>query len=134
MTRLVALTTLTVVCGVGACGWLVTRGWGAGWSLGVLMFGAGINLGACWFSFIPIALVFRMNRDYLPQAALAGVTIRLMVAGPATLVAIRLGPWEMLPLGTWMVVFYVSLLAVETAVIVVVTWPFGANSNGTRPS
>jgi hypothetical protein len=81
---------------------------------------AGINLGACWLAFVPSAIVShsRRYRSYLPQAILGGTTIRLLVVAPATMALIEWSTWPMMPLTIWMVVFYLSLLAVETVLAV----------------
>lgn len=117
MIRLVVFS-LVVVVGVGFAGWFAIGRWAPEWGVGSLFFSAGINLGACWLSFIPLAVVGRRNRDYLPQAAMAGIAVRLFVVGAAALVALSIGPWDLWSVSVGMIVFYLSLLAVETAVAV----------------
>ncbi len=110
--------SLLVVGGVGLAGLFITRRLVPEWSTGALLFGAGVNLGGCWVSFIPVAIADRQNKDYLPQAALAGIVVRLIVVGAAALIALNAGPWDIWPVSVWLIVFYLSLLAVETAVTV----------------
>jgi len=79
---------------------------------------AGINLGACWLAFVPIVVVSRRYPGFVPQAVLGATSIRLFVVASATLALSRWGPWSMMRLAGWMVVFYLSLLAVETGLSV----------------
>ena len=108
------LLSVAVVAVVGACGWLITRRWIPDWTPAVLCYCAAVNLVGCWLSFVPIAVARRRRPDYLQQAALGGILVRMIVAGTAALLAMTLGPWASFPLSVWMIVFYLSLLAVET--------------------
>ena len=84
------------------------------WRGGVLWFAALVNLATCWLAFVPFAVAKARFADHLFEAALAAMPIRLMLAGGASLWGLWQGPWPRGPLVTWMVVFYLALLAVET--------------------
>ena len=117
MIRLVAISGVVVLL-IGAIGWALAARWSAEWTGSVLVFGAGLNLAACWMSFVPIVLVQRTHREYIPQAALGATVIRLLTVAAGTLAALSFGWWPMWPLSIWIVLFYLVLLIVETAVIV----------------
>jgi hypothetical protein len=108
----IAVATLTAI------GWYITGRWFAEWGTQVLLFSATLNLGACWISFVPIALVSRSRRDYLQQAALGAMVLRMLIALFGMLAAVLWGPWDVWPLSIWMLMFYLSLLAVETTMAV----------------
>lgn len=79
---------------------------------------AGINLGACWLAFVPMVVVARRWPDYVPQAAMGAIVIRMMIVVPATFAVFRLGFWPTMPLTLWILMFYLALLAVETMLAV----------------
>ena len=88
------------------------------WGGTVVFFCGGVNLAAGWLAFLPVVIVQKKKREYLPQAVLAASVIRLMVVSSATLAAITLGCWATMPLSVWMILFYMMLLAVETLIAV----------------
>lgn len=114
MIAFLLISTLLVAALTGI-GWSVTGRWRPEWGTQVLLVAAGINLAAAWVAFLPVALVRKKRFAYVPQAALAGMTLRILIAAFALLAAMRWGPWDATALSIWMLVFYLSLLAVETA-------------------
>jgi len=107
-----------IVLIVGLLGWPIAVRWSPERVGGVILFSAGINLAACWVSFVPIMIVRRKCRSYLPQAALGAMTIRLLVVAGTMLTAMTVGDWPTMALSVWMTVFYLALLVVETTVTV----------------
>jgi len=103
-----------VVVLVGGIGWQVARSWLPAWGPNVVWVAAGLNLAACWLSFIPIAAVHHRKPDYLPQAALAAMAIRFLTAAFGLLALMTFGPWDTFALSIWTGVSYLSLLVVET--------------------
>lgn len=113
MKGLLALSVV-VVAVVTACGWQLGVWRQRPIDVGIVVYCASVNLVACWLSFLLIVVVRRTKPDYLMQAALGGILVRMMVAGGATLVALTLELWPSWPLSIWMIVFYMALLVVET--------------------
>ena len=113
MKGLVVLSVV-VVAVVTACGWQLGIWRESPIDVGLVAFCAAVNLVACWLSFLLIVVVRRTNPDYLMQAALAGIVVRMMIAGSAAMIALSFGPWPSWPLSIWMIVFYLALLIVET--------------------
>jgi len=81
---------------------------------GVVAYSGGMNLIAGWLSFVPVVVVRRLRKDYLPQAVLAATTVRLFVVALATFVAMSMDWYAMWALSVWMIAFYLAILAVET--------------------
>lgn len=113
MKGLIALSLLVVMV-VGGVGAVVTAWWIPAWGGSVIAVAAGINLAACWLAFIPIAVVMRRTRAWLPQAVMGATAIRLLFASAAGWVACALGPWATNALVIWLLVFYLAMLAIET--------------------
>lgn len=84
------------------------------WRGGVLWFAALVNLAACWLAFVPFAVAKARFANHLFEAALAAMPIRLLLVGGVSLWGLWEGPWPRGPLVTWMVAFYLALLAAET--------------------
>ena len=112
--KLLLLVSSLVVVLVGGVGWHVARRWVPAWGPDVVWVAAGLNLVACWMSFVPIAVVHRKKAEYLPQAALAAMAARFLIAAFGLLALMTFGPWDTFALSIWTVVFYLSLLVVET--------------------
>ena len=86
-------------------------------------------------SFAPITVVQRKRPDYVPQAALGAMTIRILVVGAVTLGSLTYGPWPAWQLSVWMIVFYLSMLAVETPLTIrLLNAREGASSGCSRSS
>lgn len=117
MIRLMLLSLLVVVVVAGAGWWITASRWPA-WAGGVVYFAAGMNLAACWLSFLPVVVVRRRRPSYVPQAALGATVIRVLAVASGTFAAIRCGWWPCWPVAVWVVIFYVSLLVVETVAVV----------------
>ncbi len=113
MKGLIALSLLVVMV-VGGIGAVVTAWWIPAWGGSVIAAATGINLTACWLAFIPIAVVMRRSRAWLPQAVMGATGIRMLLASAAGWAACALGPWGTNALVIWLVVFYLALLAIET--------------------
>ena len=87
----------------------------------VVYLAAGINLVAGWISFVPLALVSRSQlKEYVPQAALGAMVIRILIVAFALLGVTLWGPWDNQAVSIWMLVFYLVLLVVET--IIALRW------------
>ena len=113
MIKLIVVSS-SVVVGLAAVAWrlgFVHRPEGVG---GVLLFCAAINLIACWLSCVPLAVVRYRRPEYIPQAALGAMVIRLLIVVSATVAAMTFGPWQSRVLSVWMILFYLALLAVKT--------------------
>ena len=82
----------------------------------VLAFCGGVNLVASWLGFLPVQAVGRKSLDLLVQAALLAMVIRLMFVLMATFVAMHYCPWPTLLVAGLMMLFYFTLLIVETTV------------------
>ncbi len=88
---------------------------------------AAINLLAGWISFVPVALVSRSRMtEYMPQAAMGAMVIRILIVAFALLGLMFWGPWDDFTISIWMLVFYLSLLIVETIVAVRAVQKFDA--------
>jgi len=109
-----AFITLGAVSLLVAGGWAITARFCPTWGTDVLLVAGGINLIAGWTSFIPLMLVRRRHVDYVPQAAMAGTALRVLLAAGALLVALQWGPWDGGALSVWMVAMYMPLLAIES--------------------
>ena len=113
MIKLVFVSSLVVVSLATVAGQLgfVNR---AEWVGEGLVFCAATNLIACWLSFAPLAVVRCRCPEYIPQAALGAMVIRLLIVGSATVAAMTFGHWQIEVISIWMILFYLALLAVET--------------------
>jgi hypothetical protein len=112
------LFSLLVVMVVAGAGWWIAAGRWPAWTGGVVYFAAGVNLAACWLSFLPVSIVRRKRPSYVPQAALGATVIRLLAVASGTFAAIRYAWWPGWPVAVWVTAFYLSLLAVETVILV----------------
>jgi hypothetical protein len=112
ITYVLVTTFVTGLLTVG--GLLVTVRWLPDWGMEVLFVAAGINLIAGWVSFVPLMVVQRRHREYLPQAALSMTAMRILLAGSALLALLAWGSWDDWSLSIWTLGFYLPLLAVET--------------------
>ena len=126
------LLSLLVVGLVGGVGSLLAGSRAAEWGGAVLYFSAGLNLAGCWLGYVPIEIARRVQADWLPQAALGATVIRLLIVASGTLLAITQEWWPLRPLSVWMIVFYLSLLAVETVVVVKLLLAWGAKQSKTE--
>jgi hypothetical protein len=115
--RLIVVSSLVAAL-VAVGGWWVAASRSPEWRGAVLWFSGGVNLSACWLAFVPIAWVRRKHATFAPQAALAATVIRLLVVASATMAGIRWGWYPFWPLAVWMMTFYLSLLLVETVLVV----------------
>ena len=95
-------------------GLVITSLTGATVAKGAAVYSGGTNLLAGWLSFVPVAVVRRRRRDYLPHAVLAATTIRLLLVALATFVAMSKGWYGMWALAVWVIAFYLGMLVVET--------------------
>lgn len=95
--------------------WFVGERWLAEFRMAVVLLAGGTNLIAAWIAFIPIAWVHRHRTSYLPQAAIGAMALRMMLVASVLVVASMVGPWNVWLLATWLLVYYFSLLVVETA-------------------
>ncbi len=83
----------------------------------VVYVAAGVNLVAGWVSFIPLALVSRSRMtEYVPQAAMGAMVIRILIVAFVLLGLMTWGPWASQAVSIWMLVFYLALLIVETII------------------
>ncbi len=112
------VTSLVMVVAAGSVGLLVTGGWADAVQVDTVLYCGAVNLLACWVAFMPAAVAQRRFPAYLLQAALAATVIRMLPAVVATLVALVRGWYPGMLLSLWMVVLYLCLLVVETAVVV----------------
>jgi len=139
MKGLVVLS-LAVVIAVGGIGRRVVAAWVseesvAAWTGGVVVFAGLVNLLACWASFVPFAVLRAMKAtNLLLEAGLLAMGIRLSLVIGVMLVATFEPPWPITILGSWISVFYVTLLAVETGWVVRLSRRGGAqNGSGQEP-
>ena len=78
---------------------------------------AAINLVAGWVAFVPLAIVSRSRlTEYIPQAAMGAMVIRILIVAFVLLGLMQWGPWDGFVVSIWMLIFYLALLVVETAV------------------
>jgi len=106
------VTATLVVAGVFAIGrWFPDQG------TTPLYIAASINLLAGWVAFTPLALVSRSRlTDYIPQAAMGAMVIRILIVAFALLGLMTWGKWDSYTISIWMLVFYLALLVVETII------------------
>ncbi len=109
------LSTLTVTGMLVVAGIFAIGRWFPDQSTTPLYIAASINLLAGWVAFIPLALVSRSRlTDYIPQAAMGAMVIRILIVAFALLGLMVWGKWDSYTLSIWMLVFYLALLMVET--------------------
>lgn len=116
MTGLIVSTSIVtvtmVVAGLGGI-----HQWFPGQPDSVIYIAAGVNLLAGWISFIPLALVSRSQlTEYVPQAAMGAMVIRILIVAFVLLGLMTWGPWDSQAVSISMVVFYLALLIVETII------------------
>ncbi len=104
------IATAVVVFG----GAVITGATGGSVTKGVVAYCGGVNLAAGWLAFVPVVLVRRRRKDYVPQALLAATTIRLFLVAGATLAAMWSDWYDWWTLSVWMIAFYIAMLVVET--------------------
>jgi len=112
------LASTVLVAVLSAAGWHATQRWFPSWSLTCLWYAACVNLAAGWAGFIPLVVVRRRRPDYLPQAAMGGMALRILIVGVALLAMLMFSSMDSVACSVWMLVFYLSLLALETAMAV----------------
>ncbi len=110
--------TLAVAALLAGLAWFVTQRWVPAWGSAPIIAAAIVNVLSCWVAAVPLEVASRGKREYMAQAALLGILIRLIGAGGATLALLAISRWESSAICIWMVAFYVALLAVETSIIV----------------
>ena len=109
----------TITAGVLLLGgdWAIDR-WAPNWGLAPLLIAVGVNLAAGWVAFAVIEVVRRRRPEYLPQAAMGAMVIRLFPAGAVTLGAMLFGGWNPWAVSICMLVAYLVFLAVDTVFVV----------------
>lgn len=112
------LASTLLVAVLSAAGWHATQRWFPSWSLTCLWYAACVNLAASWVGFIPLVVVRGKRPDYLPQAAMGGMALRILIVGAALLAILMFSSMNSVASSIWMLVFYLSLLALETVMAV----------------
>ncbi len=108
------ILSLVVVGLVGGIGSAIASWRFPGWGGKVIVVAAGVNLLACWLAFLPLAAALRWARRALPQAVVSATAIRLVLVSLVGWAVCVFGYWRAEVLVIWLVVFYLSLLSVET--------------------
>ncbi|GJM27018.1 MAG: hypothetical protein DHS20C16_34330 [Phycisphaerae bacterium] len=111
------LSTLIVTATLVVAGTFAIGRWFPDQGTTEMYLAATVNLLAGWVAFIPLALVSRSRMtDYIPQAAMGAMVIRILIVAFALLAVMTWGKWDNYAVSIWMVVFYLALLVVETAI------------------
>ncbi|HSW45577.1 MAG TPA: hypothetical protein VLM89_08400 [Phycisphaerae bacterium] len=106
--------SLLAVLAVGAAGVVLTQRWNPALGGAVIVFAAGVNVAACWLAFWPVSKALCRGFEKVIGAILIATLTRMALVGGAAAMAGAWGPWPGKALATWVVVFYLCLLAVET--------------------
>lgn len=117
---MMAFAIVSILCAgamLGAGYWAIDR-WAPQWGFSPLLLSVAVNLVAGWIAFAVIEVVRRRRPDYLPQAAMGAMVIRILPAGAITLGVMILGVWNSLAVSVCMLVSYLVFLAVETVFVV----------------
>lgn len=131
LSKQVAWVILAVLVLTGIGYPLTVRLWGTE-TLPALFWAAAGCLVACVASLCPLAIVTRMCLpDALPQAALAGMVLRILLTGAFLFTMTTIGAVPYWPFATWLMVFYLSLLVLETIIALSYVKNFkGFNASG----
>ncbi len=110
-----AVSTLVVTATLVVAGNFAIERWFPGQDTTALYVAASVNLLAGWVAFIPLALVSRSRlTEYIPQAAMGAMVIRILIVAFALLGLMAWGKWDSYTISIWTLVFYLALLVVET--------------------
>ena len=125
-----ALASIAVTAVLGVALWFGARFVEVEVSGSLLAYCLVTNLVACWASFVPIVVVDRTRREYVPQAAFGATAIRMLLVGAATFGAMWYGPWATMPLSICMIVLYLGLLTIETTCAIRIVRRSASRSGG----